>query len=160
MLLAIATAHAPMDKLIIITNSQKLRAFRVVSAAMESPNASSHFEELLVEFSPPSPAATDASDDDGNFPSGFTRGGAPMRHGESHGRQEEEERRNVEALAAAITDIVAAGPSAAWELAAPKRICKRVVESLSDNVRERLSRVEEADYTGEHQQVIKQRFGS
>ena len=134
-----------MKKLVVVADTGKLRAFRLTPSEMTGTR--DRIEEVETHLHLPEPAPTDASDDDGNFPSGAVNG-SPMRHGESHGREEEEERRAIKAIASVITKIIAEEGFEIWNFAAPQRVCKRFVAQLPMALQERLTRVEEHDYTG------------
>ena len=133
-----------MKKLVVVADTGKLRAFRLTPSEMTGTR--DRIEELETHLHLPKPAPTDTSDDDGNFPSGATAV-SPMRHGESHGR-EEEERRAIKAIASVITKLIAEEGFEIWNFAAPQRVCKRFVQQFPMALQERLTRVEEHDYTG------------
>jgi protein required for attachment to host cells len=135
----------PMKKLIVVADTGKLRAFRLTPSEMTGSRA--RIEEIDTDLHLPKPAPTDVTDDDGNFPSGALNG-APMRHGESHGREQEEERRAIREIAHVIPKITAEEGFEIWNFAASPRVCKRFVQQLPMSLQERLTRVEEHDYTG------------
>ena len=123
-----------------------MRAFRLTPS--DSTGARARIEEVKTHLQLPQPAPTDTTDDYGNFPRGAPIDGARMMHGESHGREREEERRSIKEVVRAITKLVETEGFEIWNLAAPKRICNRFVENLPMALQERLTRVEENDYTG------------
>lgn len=135
----------PMKKLVIVADTGNLRAFCLIPSDIGGSRL--QIEEIKTGLHPPAPAPTDVTDDDGNFPSGFVNG-AHMRHGESHGRKQEEERREIKEIVRVITKLIVEEDFEIWNLAAPKRICKRLVEQLPLSLQELLTRVEEHDYTG------------
>ena len=135
-----------MKKLVVVADTGKLRAFRLTPSEMTGSRA--RIEEVETNLNLPDPAPTDVTDDDGNFPGRVARNGAPMMHGESHGRQQEEERRAIKEIVSAISKLMDAETYEIWNFAAPERVCKRFVQQLPMSLQERLTRVEECDYTG------------
>ena len=135
-----------LTALIVLANLGKLRAFRSKHDAA----GREHLEEIDLDITidPPIPLSQQVSDQAGRFPGGGesrTPGG--MRHGESHGKTEEEKKRHISELAGAIARIVVAEGCTIWRFAAPTSINSRIVAQLPEAICERLLLNLHADLT-------------
>jgi hypothetical protein len=135
-----------VKKLVIVADTGRVRAFRLTPR--DATGARAKIEELETSLQGLSPAPTEVTDDEGRFPSGLPQHVSPMRRGESHGRETEEERRSIREVAMAVSHMVEGEDCDIWNLAAPTRLCNRLVSELPLRLQERLTRVEQRDYTG------------
>lgn len=134
------------NKLIILANAEKLCAYRVETDDVSSARRSIVRIETDLHHLLPDPI--DVSDSDGRFPSGTLQHGAPMRHGESHGRISEKKKRQLDELISAICDLIDHEEFDLWNLAAPADIVDQLVERLPVHIKSKLTKVDKADYTG------------
>ncbi|MBT8037893.1 MAG: host attachment protein [Verrucomicrobiae bacterium] len=133
-------------KLIILANSEKLCAYRMISQNL--PPHQHHIEKIETHRHHLSPDPADITDDDGRFPSGGLPHGAPMRHGEAHGRSLEKKKRLLDEMASAICDIIAHEEFDIWNLATPAELSLQLLKRLPMQVQVKLTRLKKADYTG------------
>jgi hypothetical protein len=134
------------NTLIVLADLGKLRAFRSKhdTAGVE------HLEEITLEIAidAPVPLSEQVSDQAGRFPGGAeSRAPGGMRHGESHGKTEEEQRRHIADLAEAIKDVVISQGCTVWRFAAPAAINNRIIARLPEAICERLLLNLHADLT-------------
>ncbi len=145
-------------KLIILVNAEKLCAYRLTSDAPLQQHP--HIEPITTHLHTLSPDPADISDDDGRFPSGGLQHGAPMRHGEPHGRVLEKKKRLLDAMATAICDVIAHEDFDIWNLAAPADLSGQLVDRLPIHAQQKLTDLKQADYTGLPIKKIEHLFSS
>lgn len=133
-------------KLIILANAEKLCAYRVMTD--DESSARQRIESIETDLHHLLPNPIDVSDSDGRFPSGTLQHGAAMRHGESHGRTSEKKKRQLEELASAICDLIDHEEFDLWNLAAPADILDQLIERFPVHIKNKLTKVDKADYTG------------
>ncbi len=122
---------------IITADLGSLRAFRVVSNEnkVENPNAILQEIDVSALPSPPQRLSDTVSDKAGRFRSDGSPG---LARGEAHGLEQEQERKCIADLAAAIEDLLSNENSEVWSLSAPKTINGRLVDMISQRSRQRL----------------------
>jgi hypothetical protein len=134
------------QKLIILANAEKLCAYRLTS---DDPlQQQQRIEAIKTDLHHISPDPIESSDDDGRFPSGSLQHGAPMRHGEPHGRTLEKRRRLLDAMTKAICDLIEHQEFDIWNLAAPAELSEQLVKRLPIQAQQKLTDLKKADYTG------------
>jgi hypothetical protein len=133
-------------KLIILANAEKLCAYRILS---DNPSLRhQRIENIETHLHHLSPDPVEITDDDGRFPSGGLQRGAPMRHGEPHGRSLEKKKRLLDEMASAICDILDHEEFDIWNLATPADLSKQLIDRLPMHVQNKLTLLKKADYTG------------
>jgi hypothetical protein len=123
--------------LVVLADLGTVRVFR--TRATELGHA--HLLELDPPEQPPAPEPLHAqvSDQAGRFPGGGHTGEpGGMLRGEEHEKTAEGERRQIDAVAAIVEQVVSSEDCDTWRLAAPKSINNRLVAQLSLEIRERL----------------------
>lgn len=148
------------EKIVIIADMAHLRAFRF---AIDPDEEEARLRACEIEVDPlpdiPQPIHNLVSDQAGRFPRGEgTTKSTGMEQGEAHSREQERERRLIQALAERINRILVEADVPKWNLAAPRSICNRVRAALDPAVRDALTRVEMVDLTKEPLLEIEARF--
>lgn len=146
--------------IVIIADLSSLRAFRVVPNENDPTNPQPPPILREIEVSPipgagPQPIKEIVTDQAGRFRSDRNPG---MSHGDAHGLEQEQEKRNIAELATAIERVIASENPERWSLAAPKAINARLVNRLETTFRERLSENHQADLCKQPVIEIQKRF--
>jgi hypothetical protein len=127
-----------MNKIIIIVDLGHFKAFRVSKEAMESPRVT--LIESYDSIEAHGKLGDKLSDSAGRFKRGDKQRKDAKGYGEPHNIRTETNKRLVKLISKDINDLIVKENYAKWDLAAPSKINKQILDHLSGDVRAKVGK--------------------